>query len=72
MKMGIEQAKELKYSTLWETVKKELDVRIESCLAQLKQCTIEELPKIQLRIKTFEEVKNLPQDVIYREEDPGT
>jgi hypothetical protein len=36
-------------------------------MAELRHCTAEQLPKLQIRIDLLEEVIRLPQDIIDRE-----
>ena len=65
--MNVEEAKELKNSKYWESVTKELNKRINSCINKLKVCKSEEFKELQLRIKGYEEMIRLPQDVIDRD-----
>ena len=66
--MTIEQAQELRNSTAWDNVVKELSRMIDLDMAKLRTCTADELRRYQVRIETFEFIKNLPQTVIDREE----
>lgn len=66
--MEVEKAKEIRSSQNWAEVCKELDLRINNLMQQLKICAKDQLEKIQDKIKAYEEVKRLPTDVIEREE----
>jgi hypothetical protein len=67
IKMQLEDALEIKDSPLWSRVVKELQYRIDLAMAELRHCTAEQLPKLQIRIDLLEEVIRLPQDIIDRE-----
>lgn len=67
-KMTMEQAQELRNTALWQNVVNELDYRIEACLGNLKTCMEQDLPELQMKIRLLESLKNLPEDVIDREE----
>lgn len=64
--MTYDDGVELKNSSLWEKVVVELNDRVDKCLQQLKVCGPEEFQELQMRIKGYEELRNLPQDVIDR------
>jgi hypothetical protein len=64
--MDIEKAKAL--STYWDEVQKELDKWIANEFQKIKTCEPDQLKQIQARIAAFEEIKNLPQVVVEREE----
>jgi hypothetical protein len=66
--VNIEKAKAIKMSSDWEEVRKELDVWIDSSMKRMKDCAPDELVKLQAKIRAYEEVKNLPDAVIDREE----
>lgn len=66
--MTIEQAQELRNSTAWDNVVRELTRLIEVDMVKLRTCTADDLRRYQIRIETFEFIKNLPQTVIDREE----
>lgn len=66
--MDRDMAMELSTSVMWKGVCEELDTKIRAKLNQLKFCNKEELEGLQLEIRTLEEVKNLPKDVVDREE----
>jgi len=66
--MSLEKAQELNNTDLWKDVCKELDFRIFNLIQQLKICGIDEVREKQVRIATFEELKNLPVVIINREE----
>jgi len=67
MRMNIESATDLKHSVLWEAVSGEIDERIKGQVSRLRACNESDLKIIQLKINMYEEIKNLPQDVIDRE-----
>ena len=67
--MHIEHAKRIKNSEDWVMICEEIQLRIDAQVNQLKGCGAEELAEIQARIRAFEEIKHLPQDVIEREEE---
>jgi len=64
--MRIEQAEVLK-AEYWDGVCEELDVKIQSAVERLINCTPEEVAKLQERIRTLQEVKGIPLDVIERQ-----
>jgi len=66
--MDIERAKAIDSSTDWGEIKKELDLWIFGQMERTKVCDPDDLRKIQARIAAYEEVKNLPQIVIERNE----
>ena len=68
--MNLERAKELKASLIWADACEELDIKIHKLTQKLQTCTIEELKDIQREIKVFQAVKQLPDDIISREEGP--
>ncbi len=68
--MELEKARELKHSTLWLEVEKELNEKIAVEIQKLRSCEKDELERLQTRIELLEEIKRLPQDVIDREEAP--
>lgn len=61
--LNAEKAEGLKYS-YWDDVCAEIDKKIEKELNKLITCSAEDLSRIQERIKTFAEIKRLPQQVI--------
>ncbi len=67
--MDIETAKRIRHGIDWPEILKELDLMVEADLARLKTCGPDKLESIQERIKTIEEIKSLPQNVIDREEE---
>ena len=68
-KMSLLEAQEVKDSTYLGHIKKELDYRMNLKLQELRRCkTQQELDKVSAAIDTFEEAKNIPDDVIEREE----
>jgi hypothetical protein len=69
--MTLEQAQEIRNSSIWQWVEKELDYRIKSLLDRLRTCGSEELEMLQLKVQLLEEFKRLPDDVVDREH-PGT
>jgi len=68
MKMSLEKAQEINNTSIWKDIVGEIDFRIESCLEKLKSCPEQDLGELQTRIRILESVKNLPDDVIDREE----
>lgn len=65
--MNQEQAQSIHNSESWDLVCKEIDTWINYSLNKLKNCSKEELELIQVRVRTLEEVKNLPKIVIDRD-----
>ncbi len=66
--MNLEQALNIKDSSMWRQVSDELDHRINAKLSMLRICTGEDLIKIQNTLTLYEELKRLPIDVIDREQ----
>jgi hypothetical protein len=66
--MTPEQAKELQQTILWEGFCREVDKKIEYKAALLLVCSPEDLLALQYEIKALAAIKNIPQDVIDREE----
>ena len=66
--MNIETAKDLQSSLMWRDFVGEIDLKIKGIENQLRTCSAQSLPSLQARIKAFEEVKQIPQMVIDREE----
>lgn len=67
-RMNIEIAREIQSSGNWSEVCGELDLWIQSEVSKLKFCVPEQLEGIQKTIAILEQVKNLPQVVIDREQ----
>jgi hypothetical protein len=65
--MTIEKAQELHSSDLWTHVIGELNFRIDLEMQTLRTAPLEKVSSIQQKISILEELKNLPQDVIDRE-----
>lgn len=65
--MTLEQAQEIRNSLLWKTIQKEIDYRISCANNGLRTCTPENLFGLQDKIKVYEEIKRLPDDVVERE-----
>lgn len=63
-----EQAAELKATVLWEEFCGEIDKKIKYEISLLEKCDSDELRSIQQKIAALREVKNIPQNVIDREE----
>ena len=68
MRMNIEQAKELRHSSLWQWVRGELEYRIDTQMQRLKTAAPENVQNIQKRIQNYEEMLSLPEDIVAREE----
>ena len=66
--MSLEKAKELRNTDIWKEVCRELDYRISMLAQQLRICSLEEVRDKQIRIALLEEIKNLPEVIINREE----
>lgn len=66
--MTLEEAQEARHSLVWKNVCKELDYRKDILRELLLRCNAEELDSIQTKIRLYEEVKKLPDDVVEREE----
>lgn len=66
-RMTEDQARNLRESPLWESLKVELDYRIMTKLMALKRCTAEQVSSIQAEIRVYEEIIALPEGVINRE-----
>jgi len=66
--MDIETARSIKTSENWGAIKEELDRWKTDTFEMMKNCTQEQLPKLQAEVKAYEKVKKLPDIVIGREE----
>lgn len=66
--MNIETAKDLRNSKYWEAIVSEIDMLIKSEEIKLRKCSSEELKSIQRAIGLLESIKNIPENVIAREE----
>ena len=67
-KMSLTEAQEVKDSTYWGYVNRELDYRIGLKIQELRKCkTQQELDKCNMAIDTMEEMKRIPELVIERE-----
>jgi hypothetical protein len=66
--MNITQAKELENTILWTEFCKEVDTKIAYHISLLTACKPEELVEIQKMISALHTIKNIPRDVIEREE----
>lgn len=66
--MNTERAKAIEASSDWQEICKELDLWVKMQLERTKTCNPEDLTRIQAKISSYEEVKNLPRIVIDREE----
>ena len=64
----IETAKSIKASSNWEAIKVELDRWKNDAFETMKNCTPDQLPRLQAEVKSYDKVKNLPDIVIDREE----
>jgi len=65
--MTHEEALELRDHPLWKAVHREVQKRIDSQVARLKSCAPAELTAVQDKVRVYEEMMSLPQDVIDRE-----
>jgi hypothetical protein len=65
--LNIEKAQEIRSSSNWTEICTELDVWIKAEEARLRNCSPEDLGKIQATIVLLEKVKNLPSVVIERD-----
>jgi hypothetical protein len=68
--MNIAQAKELKNTLLWEEFCKEIDKKVHYEMVKLQTVAPEDLLGVQMKISSLQSVKNIPDDVIDREEGP--
>jgi hypothetical protein len=66
--MNEHQAKELKSSSLWTYICNELEFRRTAELNRLVTCDRDEIDMVRTRINVYDEIKNLPETVIDREE----
>lgn len=64
--LDLEKARDLKSSPHWEGVVGELDFRIGLLTKELLACPPEKLQELQIQIRTYQLVKNLPDAVIGR------
>lgn len=69
MKMNLEQAQEVRNSSLWKYISDELDYRILSKTSELMTCSLTKIESLRDIIKTLEEIKRLPDDVVDREKE---
>ena len=67
--MHIEQARELLQTKLWTEFCVEIDKRIVADTGRLLECRTDEVVKLQEKVKAYQAIKRIPQDVIDREED---
>lgn len=65
--MDLVAAKELRSSSLWREVEKEIDFRVNALKNQLITCKDGDLISIRTKILTFEDLKNMPETVIERD-----
>jgi hypothetical protein len=65
--MELIAAKELKNSSLWREVEKEIDYRVNALKNELITCKDEDLIRIRTKILTYEDLKNMPETVIERD-----
>ena len=70
--MELEQAREIRNSSIWEWVVCELDFRISSYEKVLRYVSSDKLVATQQKIQALEELKGLPDSVVEREENPGS
>jgi len=68
--MNVAQAKELKNTLLWEEFCKEVDKMITYEMVKLQTVAPEDLLSVQQMISSLQSVKNIPDNVIDREEGP--
>lgn len=66
--MDLEEAREVRESTIWALVCGEIDKRIADLHQQLVSIPPEKLVEFQQKLRTLAEFKKLPDDVINREE----
>lgn len=66
--MNIERAKEFKSSLLWADTCEEIDRKVHLLTQRLHICKVDELREIQIEIQVLQALKNMPDDVISREE----
>jgi hypothetical protein len=69
--LNLERAEGLKLS-YWDDVIEELEALIQKACNQLRHTSPEKLIVIQERIRTLEEIKGLPSQVIDAHSDPDT
>lgn len=67
--MTLEQARELGQLELWKSVQVEIDALMRFEEHKFRSCKPEELDGIRRVIVAYETIKNLPQNVIDREEE---
>ena len=67
--MNMERAKDLRGSTTWGDIVEELDKKIFNISLKLHTCKPEDLGLLQAEIRILQSLKNLPDDIIQREED---
>ena len=61
-------AKELKNSSLWKEVEKEIDYRVRCDMEKLLTCDEKELLAVRTRIRCLKELSKIPETVIEREQ----
>jgi len=66
--MDIEIARSIQQSDQWTAIKVELDRWKNDTFEMMKNCTQEQLPKLQAEVKAYDKMKELPDIVIGREE----
>jgi len=72
MKMTKGQAEEIKNSSAWKYLSEEIEYRIECALKELRSCAPERLMEVQKRIQGLDEILQIPDSVIDREESTST
>lgn len=66
--MNLDVFRRFRTSEDWKEVQRELDIRITAAEKDLRRCKPEDLVKLQAKIEVYEEMKNLPGQVLDREE----
>jgi hypothetical protein len=66
--MNSAQAIELKNTLLWEEFCNEIDKKVSYEMQRLTTVAPEDLKSVQMMVASLQSIKNIPQDVIDREE----
>jgi len=67
-RLTADMAKDMKHSTTWGAFNEELDARINIIYQTLHACKPEDLFRLQAKLQVYQEVKDILQAVIDREE----
>jgi len=67
--MSLERAREIRNSSMWGYVVEEIDYRLDALKNQILACPLEDVGNLRIEIDALRSVRQLPEDVITREEE---